>query len=145
MKEKKKDKKLILVVLIAIIYTVIPFMLVMGAFIITDLTQPKFTENADGSINIDDNDLTITKDLKYYYDEENETYYVEGFLVNNLDKNIDSISLEYNLYDIYNNLVGTAFAQISNVDPHGTWKFKATYSEIDAKTVVKIKLSNIFY
>ena len=143
MKEKKKDKKLILVIIIATIYTLFPAIIFVGTIIFLDASYPKYEEKADGTVEINNNDLTIKKDIKNYFDEEKSTYYVEGYLVNNTDKKIDYIVVEYNLYDISNNLIGTAYASVNNLDKRGTWKFKATYIDDDAKKVVKIKLSNI--
>lgn len=149
MEEKKKDKKLILVVIISIVYTlltVFPTIFFIGALVFLDSSYPSYEEKADGSVEINNNDMTIKKDIKNYYDEETNAYYIEGYLVNNTDNKIDYITIEYNLYDISNNLLGSADASISNLDKNGTWKFKAIYfDKNDAKQVVKIKLSNVSY
>ena len=144
--KKKNNKGLIIAIIIAVIYTLLPMIIFIGTiFFIDSFDYPEILENADGTIIIENGNLTIEPDIKNYYDEENEIYYVEGYLANNTDEEVENIYIEYTLYDINNNVLGTATAYLNKLDALARWKFKATYIENDAKSVVKVKISDIDY
>lgn len=144
--EKKKDKKIILVIIIAVIWTLLPAIFFTGMIFLADeFDYSNYIEEADGSINIEDGDLIIKEGVKNYYDSVRDIFYVEGYLVNNTDEDLEYILVEYTLYDINNNILGTAEAYLNKLEAKGTWKFKATYEENDAKQVIKVKISNIEY
>ena len=52
-------------------------------------------------------------------------YYINGSIVNNTDKQYSYVQVTFNLYDASGAQIGTALANINNLDPNGTWKFKA--------------------
>ena len=71
--------------------------------------------------------------------------YIEGKLKNESGKNIDSISLTFNLYDEQGNVVGNAIASAATLAPGDTWAFKAlaaakfsTFKQSGITTVPKV-------
>lgn len=143
--KKKKDIKLIIVIILATLWTLGPVIFVtLGIFLSNDFNK-KYDIQSDGSIKVEKDEILIKGDIKHYYDEADKTYYVEGYLVNLKKEKMESVNIQYKLYDVSNNVIGEAVANISNLESKETWKFKATYSDIDANKIVKIKFSNISY
>lgn len=66
--------------------------------------------------------------------------FVVGTLKNNTNKRYSYVQVEINLYDKEGNLVGSTLDNVNNLDPHGTWKFKAVVMEEDA---VEAKLKGV--
>lgn len=54
------------------------------------------------------------------------TMYIEGKIKNNTDKEYSYVEVTFNLYDKDGNQLGTAMDNINNLEPNGTWKYKAT-------------------
>lgn len=52
-------------------------------------------------------------------------YYVNGTIKNNTDKQYSYVQVTFNLYDASGTQIGTAMANINNLEGNGTWKFKA--------------------
>lgn len=59
---------------------------------------------------------------------------ISGTLTNNTDKNISYLQLSYTLYDADGAQLGSAFANVSNLEAGGVWKFEAVSTESDAAT-----------
>lgn len=64
--------------------------------------------------------------------------YVTGTVKNNSSKKYSYAQVEINLYDKDGNQVGSTLANVNNLEPGGTWKFKAPILE-DAATSFKVK------
>ncbi len=144
--KEKKDKGLIIVIVISIIYGLL--MLLPGLFLIGFVAFDIF-DNRDYKIqndgSIKDDDIIIKKDVKGYYDDATKTYYIEGYLVNKDDESLDYVYLEYTVYDKDGNILGSAMADIDTLAPKATWKFKARYDDIDAASVSSFKIADIDY
>lgn len=52
-------------------------------------------------------------------------YYVTGSIKNNTDKEYSYVQVTFNLYDAEGAQIGTAMANINNLEANGIWKFKA--------------------
>lgn len=52
-------------------------------------------------------------------------YYVTGTVKNNTKKQYSYVQVIFNLYDTDGAQIGTAMANINNLESNGTWKFKA--------------------
>lgn len=52
-------------------------------------------------------------------------YYVTGTIKNNTQKEYSYVQVTFNLYDAEGAQIGTALANINNLEANGTWKFKA--------------------
>lgn len=52
-------------------------------------------------------------------------YYVTGTIKNNTNKEYAYVQVTFNLYDSDGAQIGTAMANINNLEPNATWKFKA--------------------
>ena len=57
--------------------------------------------------------------------DNHDILYVVGTVRNNSSRNYGYAHVEINLYDKAGAQVGSTLANISNLEPHGTWKFKA--------------------
>jgi len=53
------------------------------------------------------------------------TTYIEGEIKNNTDKQYSYVQVTFILYDADGAQLGTAMANINNLEPNGTWKYKA--------------------
>ncbi|ALR03211.1 FxLYD domain-containing protein [Xylella fastidiosa] len=51
---------------------------------------------------------------------------ITGNVINIANKKLRHVTVEFNLYDEQNNLVGNAIDVVTNLEPNGKWKFKAT-------------------
>lgn len=51
--------------------------------------------------------------------------YIEGTIKNNTDKTYSYVQVTFNLYDADGAQLGTAVDNINNLEPNGTWKYKA--------------------
>lgn len=65
---------------------------------------------------------------------------ISGTLTNATDKQVGYIQLSYTLYDADGAQIGTAFANTSNLDAGGVWKFEAVALESD---VADYKLADV--
>ncbi len=128
----------IIVGIISILGPII-FIIVLFSF---DRTS-KFDIRNDGTININDEELVVNKDINGYYDEKTNSYYIEGYLKNNENEDYEYVYITFNVYDENNNILGEATADLSHLEKKGTWKFKAAYSSVDSKDVAKFKLTDV--
>jgi hypothetical protein len=65
---------------------------------------------------------------------------ISGNLVNNGGRSYSSVMIEFNLYDDQGNQVGSAMDIVRNLEPRGTWAYKALVLESRA---VRFKLKDI--
>ena len=74
------------------------------------------------------------------WDWSNDEYYkyLVGKIKNNTEKTYSYAQIEFNLYDKDDAQIGTAVANIQNLEPGKIWKFKAIVLEKETKTA-KIK------
>ena len=56
---------------------------------------------------------------------------IVGVVKNNTDKEYDYLQISFTLYDAQGNVIDTAFANVNNIKPGGTWKFEAMFFEED--------------
>lgn len=110
-------------------------------FIMSIDDEYKVEEN--GIISINNGELEISNEIKAYYDEENNIYYIEGSLINNTNEEYDNVKINYNVYDQDGYILGQAYDYITNLEGNGKWKFKVSYSGIDAKDVETYKFISI--
>lgn len=52
-------------------------------------------------------------------------YYVTGTIKNNTNRQYSYVQVTFNLYDEDGAQIGTAMANVNNLEANGTWKFKA--------------------
>lgn len=139
---KSKKKKIVLLVFLIILVYAVPFTLAMLAIHFEN--EKKTFEIKDGQVEISKGKMTIERE-DAYYNEEEETYYVTGYLKNKTKEDYESISVKYRLYDVDENILGEATAYLEELEEGQVWKFKATYYEIDAKEVSTFEFSGIDY
>ena len=68
--------------------------------------------------------FTLVEVSNAYYDGY-VAYYIEGTIKNNTEKSYSYVQVTFNLYDKDGVQLGTALANINNLEANGTWKFKA--------------------
>lgn len=86
----------------------------------------------------------VKKDLELLEKDnvvENGVRYITGTIKNNTSKKYAYVQVDISLYDESGAQVGSTFANINNLEPDGTWKFKAVV--LDDKTASKYKVTNI--
>lgn len=76
-------------------------------------------------------------------DKYGMSYTIEGTIKNNTDKQYSYAQVTFNLYDSDGAQIGTALANINNLEANGIWKFKASGSYGNGKTVANYKLMEI--
>lgn len=103
--------------------------------------------NENNKLGVDDSTYNVFRDksdyLSYTIDKEDKdsySYTITGIVTNNSSSSIDYAQIEFTCYDKVGNNVGTAWANVNNLEANGTWKYEATYLGKDA---VKCKYTNI--
>lgn len=86
--------------------------------------------NTIGSNTVGSNTTTQTTNERFsLIDSEGSfdgvAYYVTGTIKNNTNKQYAYVQVTFNLYDDDGAQIGTAMANINNLEANGTWKFKA--------------------
>lgn len=138
--KKTKTWQIVLIIIIASVFYSLPFIGIAAIAYFFDNQTLEYQK--DGSIIVDD--IKINNDIETYYDETTNTYYISGTLVNG-DDDLESVSIYFKLYDKDNNVLGTASAYMDKLDKNENWKFKATYSSLDASEVSTYEIINIEY
>lgn len=83
-------------------------------------TEPTQTEQAQA---VEEKaDLELLEDTTT---QDGYARYIEGKVRNNTDQKYTYAQISFNLYDDEGALVGTALANVNNLEPGGIWKFKA--------------------
>lgn len=70
-----------------------------------------------------------------YADEYGFSYYIEGSVKNNKDKDYSYVEIEFVCYDAEGNNLGTAIDNTNNLLGNETWKFKAISLASDAENI----------
>ena len=99
--------------------------------------------NKNGSVSIDEGQLTIEKGTKGYYDEKTDNFYIIGTLTNNSSDDYDYVTINYHVSDKDGNILGNATDSIDNLEKGKSWKFKVVYENVDAKEVKNFKINNV--
>ncbi len=133
-KPKKTSKWIIALIVIGCLYYIVPLGLFFVAMI-TDNFKVDYKIMEDGTVEIDKNKLTIQKDVKGYYNEEKNAYYIEGKVKNNTKKDYDGINIDYYLYNEEGEVLGSAGTYFQKLGPGKTWSFKIIYEDVDASKV----------
>jgi uncharacterized protein YdeI (YjbR/CyaY-like superfamily) len=68
--------------------------------------------------------------------------YLKGIVKNNSGKDCTYVQITFNLYDKDGNQIGTALANVNNLEKDGTWKFKALGMDVDGE-IASYKLAEI--
>jgi len=71
---------------------------------------------------------------------ENYTNFITGTIKNTSSKVIDYVEIDFAIFDKEGNQVGTTLANITNLQPGATWKFKAPILNRDAFEVQMLKI-----
>lgn len=130
---------IVLIIIVVILFYALPIV----GFVLTLNENYMFTE-----FKVKDN-ITYVKDKAKIYDttgfynEDNECYYVQGYLENISDVSYDVVSVEYLVYDKDDTLLGSVYASIDGLKTDGKWKFKAIYDDIDSDEVSRFELSQV--
>ena len=100
------------------------------------IRDPVITDSSEGS----GSESTGAFELQSmdWQTEEFGIRYIGGTIRNNTDKTYSYVQVQINLYDNSGAQVGSTLANINNLEPHATWRFKAIVLEDSAKTA-KVK------
>lgn len=143
---KKRIKDILLIVLLLIVCGIVTVGLPLGAFFLLDKIDDVKIEEKSGKTIINDGDLEAVITDGYYV-EEDKSYYVEGILKNNTNKDYEYIQLTFYVYDSENNILGEVVCNLQILEGNGSWRFKAEYCEPRrASEVANYKIINVeFY
>lgn len=103
--------------------------IIIGIIVIASITGGETEENAkEGNVS-NKNEQPVEK-FTYeitneYADEYGMSYYIEGNVKNNKDKDYSYVGIEFVCYDSAGNNLGTAIDNTNSLLGKETWKFKA--------------------
>ena len=146
-REPKRTSKwlIVLIVVVASIFTILPIVgMIYAIFEFDNSVYTEFKKNETG-------ETVIKKDILIYdsegfYNEEEKSYYIQGYFENKSKNDIEFIYIEYLVYDENDVLLGTAYCSIDTLKADTKWKFKAVYSDFDSDEASKFELSKVeFY
>lgn len=106
-------------------------------------TSDDSTKTTSSTASTKQEKFTLQDGHKGTADKYGMSYTIEGTIKNNTDKQYSYVQVTFNLYDSDGAQIGTALANINNLEPNGLWKFKASGSFGDGKTVASYKLMEI--
>lgn len=69
-----------------------------------------------------ENLVLVSSEMNY---DGYSTTYIEGTIENKSDKEYSYVQVTFNLFDAEGNQLGTAVANINNLQPNASWKYKA--------------------
>lgn len=93
------------------------FFILLIAIIFISVLKTEIFPN-DSNLTVDNN--TVTASL----DDYGISFYIEGNLMNNSDKNFNYVEVTYTIYDEHQNTLGTCTDNNNGLEANGTWKFK---------------------
>ena len=79
-------------------------------------------------------------DFKFQTGEFGETYLV-GTVKNLTGKQYSYVQVSFNLYDGQGNQIGSTLTNVNDLEPYGTWKYKAIV--MDAEKVRRARLKDV--
>ncbi len=129
----KKGKKIVLGLLVLVIFAGI-----YGATKEKDSKETVKTTTKSGTEEKKEKASYEITDVKVEKDEFQT--YVTGILKNNTDKEKSYVQIVFSVNDKDGNKVGSALANVNNLEAGKTWKFKAVY--IGTEKDVKIDIEN---
>ena len=103
--------------------------------------EEKVERIKNGETELNNGKFTLQAGHKGYYDSF--AYYIEGSLVNNTNKKYSYVQIEFNVYDSNGIQLGSAIANINNLEAKGTWKFKAMEFGSDTENVASYKVVGV--
>ena len=117
--------------------------IVLAAIVLILIIQ-QTTDNKKKNVEVK-NSTQETQKAKYEVSEiniEKDSFssYVTGVLKNNTDKEKSYVQITIPAYDANGNKVGDALANVNDLKPNSTWKFKAMY--IGSEKMLHSKLKN---
>ncbi len=128
--KKQQNKWLIIIV---IIFAIIG---------ISSLSGNDSKEEVVGKTESKKENLVLDDNHKGYVDEYGFSYYIEGYVTNNTDKEYEYVDITFDVYDEEGNNIGSCWDNNSGLDPKGRWKFKAICSG-EAEEIASYKLDEI--
>lgn len=122
--------------------TVIISFILIYALISAFGSSPSSTPNSNSSSSQTTTSSEASKPdleiVEHHSEAEQYSRYVLGTVKNNTSNEYSYVQVEINLYDDAGNQVGSTMDNTTNLEPGGTWKFKALMLE-DSATKYKVK------
>lgn len=125
-----KKKNNVIYVTIAIVITMVVFFGIFYWIIFDSSTKSKL-------------DISSTHITTSYNEYLGYSATISGVAKNNTKKNYTYASLEFTIYDVSGNNLGTAYANINNLASGDTWNFNATLLSFPSTKPVSYKLVDI--
>lgn len=87
-------------------------------------------------------ELTVEEGHTGALDDYGYSYYIEGYVKNNSEKEYSYVQIDFTTYDSNGNTLGTCLDNNSGLEPDGRWKFKAICTS-DVENIASYKLKEI--
>lgn len=100
------------------------------------------TEELDTEITGSTDELVLEDGHSGSADEYGITYYINGYVKNESDKDYSYVQINFNVYDADGNTIGSCLANNSGLEANGRWKFEALCSG-DANSISRYELDEI--
>jgi len=90
------------------------------------------TSNGGGSAGVGEAQKPCLESVDARASSGEYSRYIVGTVKNSCNKQFSYVQISFNLYDAKANQVGSTFANVNNLEPYGTWRFKALIMEDSA-------------
>ena len=135
---------MIFIIVIGALFIMLPILLIFGVFITEGFDDGTYTNfEFIGNDTIVINNKIKIFNVSNHLNSVTDTLYVEGYIQNIDDDEFDYISIEYNLYDANNNILGTAIASINDLKEDAVWKFSAKCDGARGSNVARYELFKV--
>ena len=108
------------------------FLIVIGIMLVSGCVTVDFETSSSNTTSKKKFTYEVTKQYKTSY---NISYYIEGKVTNESDKDYSYVQIEFICYDKEGNNLGTAMDNTNNLLGNQTWKFKAMAMISDVKSI----------
>lgn len=126
----------------AIVLIVILVIAVIGGATGDDESSATKSNEQTGKTEVKTEGLELEEGYTGAPDEYGFTYYIEGYIKNNTDKDYSYVQVEFTTYDSEGNTLGTCLDNNSGLEAQGRWKFKAMCTE-EVDKIASYKLKEI--
>ncbi|MFT8889570.1 MAG: FxLYD domain-containing protein [Ethanoligenens sp.] len=131
--QKKKGKGCLIAALVVVaIVVIIIIAVVAGTYHVAKTVENNTVGMVSGSSWTDKFDVS---DLTLSAPDNIGVQYAEGTITNKTSKPYSYLQVEINEYDASGAQVGSTLANVSNLEAKGTWKFKASITDQNVKSV----------
>jgi hypothetical protein len=145
-RKKKMPKWGVALIIIAVVLVYVIPMTIVVFGLSSEISEKLLVEDKTKYM-WDSENLTMEKtSLVGYYDEEKESFVIEGLLKNNNEiREYKNVWIEFKLFDMDGNVLDTVEAYLYKFGANETWKINAAYESKFADHVASFDIINLYY